>query len=86
MMLRAGAARKKYRSYTQQALEEAILKIQNGQSSVRNASRTYNIPKTLLDKMKGRCPLKAKSDPNPTLSEEEEEKLVKWICDMNKIG
>ena len=79
--------RGRYKTYNQEHLEMAVEKIQLGEISVQEASRTYEIPKTtLLDKVHGRSPLQARQGPSPILTDKEESELVTWFIQMSKIG
>ena len=61
--------------------------IKAGSISRKAASRLYNIPKTtILDKLAGRVPLKARSGPSPVLNQEEKTILARYIKHMSQIG
>ncbi|CAC5405423.1 unnamed protein product [Mytilus coruscus] len=79
--------RNKYRNYALEDIKNAVQMVENKSMSIRSASRQYNVPKTtIIDKLNGRSSLQARSGPNPVLYDSEEEMLVHWVIDMEKIG
>ena len=66
-------------NYTEDQMSSAIRAIKNGMG-VRQACQKFSVPKsTVLDKVKGRTPMKRKMGRDPYLKEEEETAIVNWI-------
>ena len=81
------ASKQKRCNYTEENLLDAIAEVKGG-LSYRKASDKYGIPvMTLSDKIKGKTPL-AKFSPGPStyLSQEQENKLARYLNHMSKIG
>lgn len=78
---------KKRRNYSNDDLMAAIAEIKSGKS-YRQTSTKYNIPvMTLSDKVKNRVPLVSTAPGPPTyLSSSQEDRLIKWLLHMAKIG
>lgn len=67
--------------YTDEQLAQALSDIRNNISSIRQALRNYNVPRSaLINKLKGRTSENRKMDPPTILTPEEENILVRWIC------
>ncbi|KAJ8910325.1 hypothetical protein NQ315_012331 [Exocentrus adspersus] len=59
---------------------------ENG-TKIREASRKFVVPKTLIDRLSGRRPDKVKKPgPSPILTEEGEKRITKWVIDLAKCG
>ena len=69
-------------------IQLAISDLNNGNiSSIREATRIYNIPRTTLRQRLNGVQYKGeKRANNHKLTESEEESLVKWILDLDKRG
>ena len=71
--------------YDPQVLEQAIDAVKTKRLSLRAASKFYNIKLTTLsDKVKGKTPLVPSS--RTLLTEDEEQRLVKYILEMAEVG
>ena len=72
--------------YSEDQMASAILAVRNGMG-VRKACDKYGVPKsTVLDKMKGRTPMKRKMGRDPYLKESEEKAIVDWITRSLRRG
>ncbi|KAJ8049117.1 hypothetical protein HOLleu_01713 [Holothuria leucospilota] len=70
-----------------ESIVKAVEKVRQGHYSARQALKEFKIPKTtLLDKLKGRTPVLTTQGPSPVLTHGEEERLVQWIFEMNRVG
>lgn len=80
--------KKKMFQYSEEALEAALRDIKENKSAVRNASRTYGVPRsTIQDRLLGKFPGKqGKTGPQPILTVEGEKKIADWIVNMAKRG
>ena len=66
-------------NYTEDQISLVIRAIKNGMG-MRQACQKFSVPKsTVLDKVKGRTPMKRKMGRDPYLKEEEEMAIVNWI-------
>ncbi len=80
-----GSKKKRYGDYTQDAIKNAIVAIQEGNMSIREASSSFNIPKsTLHRKLKG-IQLRPIGHP-PSLSPEEERSFVQHLIVVAEWG
>ncbi|CAG4974201.1 unnamed protein product [Colias eurytheme] len=76
---------KVYKKYTDEELQNALLKTRSGELTAYKASKLYKVPyQTLLDKLKNK-------HTNPAghatvLTKDEEELIVKWVLHMADIG
>ncbi|XP_030748956.1 uncharacterized protein LOC115877032 [Sitophilus oryzae] len=80
--------KKKKFQYPKEALKRALFEIQEGNMSVRTASREFRIPKTTLqDHKSGKIPqIQGKTGPPPLLTTEGEEKIANWLVSLAKCG
>ena len=74
------------KQYPPEKMQAALAAVRNGMSKKR-ASIVFQVPRTtLLDKLAGRVPEKARSGPSPVLTMSEERVLVEYLILMSKIG
>lgn len=73
------------KKYTEDVLQKALESIKNGMG-VREASRTFKIPRATLQFRKSSKFKKPNCGPNPVLTAEEENLLVEWICENHRKG
>ncbi|KAJ8909901.1 hypothetical protein NQ315_005636 [Exocentrus adspersus] len=73
--------------YSEQDLKNALADIRENGNKIREASRKFVVPKTLIDRLSGRRPDKVKKPgPSPILTEEGEKRITKWVIDLAKCG
>ncbi|KAL7286212.1 hypothetical protein TKK_0019508 [Trichogramma kaykai] len=76
----------KLHDYSLDDFEEAIERVNNGESYGKTAAE-FKIPKsTLYAEANDLVPVDAKRGPSTVLSEEEENRLEKWILDKARLG
>lgn len=77
---------KYFKSYTEADLRTAIEEIQEGNSTICNASKKYQIPgSTLSDRLRGKY-MSNQHGKTPVLSAQAESGLAEWILSYAKIG
>ncbi|XP_071056510.1 uncharacterized protein [Onthophagus taurus] len=77
---------KKLKLYSLEDLQNAIAAVKRG-SSVNAASKNFNVPRTTIKyKLEGKYELDCRMGPETTLTKDEEETLVKWICSVADAG
>lgn len=73
--------------YTEDDLSTALSLITDGQISLNKACVKYGIPKSILhNKLTGKVPNVRKMGSSTTLTDQEEERLFKWILAKTKLG
>ena len=81
-----GPHRHKFKLWSDEAMTKAYEEVLSGET-IRVASEKYAVPKsTLYDRVSGRVTLNARSGPDRYLSDEEEERLAKWLIRCASIG
>ena len=81
-------SKRQFFKYSSSKLKDAINAVNNGQSSVLNASKTYNIPRTTLrNKLSGKSPLDyGKVGPECVLGSRVENMLENWLLECCRMG
>lgn len=76
--------KRKFYTYSQDSLKEALREIRENGLPIREASKRFGVPRTTIQ---GRIKdIARKTDPEPFLTNEGEQKIVHWIKNMPKCG
>lgn len=80
--------KRKFYTYSQDSLKEALREIRENGLPIREASKRFGVPRTTIqNRIHGRIKdIARKTDPEPFLTNEGEQKIVHWIKNMPKCG
>lgn len=79
--------KRKFHNYTEQDMQNVLEAIKNG-SKIRAACSKFGVPRTSVqDRLSGRVSQKQrKMGPDPYLTQQNEDRIVKWILEIAKCG
>jgi hypothetical protein len=81
--------KRKFFSYSDDAIKRALFEIRENNMSTREASRQFGVPRTTIqDRLKGKSPenIVRRTGPPPIMTREGEQKIADWLLDIAKCG
>ncbi|XP_065094542.1 uncharacterized protein LOC135715060 [Ochlerotatus camptorhynchus] len=79
--------KKSQKRYTEKQLQELLPKIKNGSLSMYHVTKYYGIPRSTLQfRLSNKCKQHGKSGRLPVLLPDEEQKICKWLNEMERKG